>query len=87
MFRSPHKKSNPWSKGYQPVFAGNGTPNKGGHSGGVPAGKKKKMDRVKTGPVGSPNGRHNDKDSQNCNCGRCINERLGMPRELIIGRR
>lgn len=72
MYRSPHKKNNPWSRGYQPTFTKYGATASGGHSGNTPLGKKKKRDRVKTGPAGSPNGVHDDRNPQDCRCGRCM---------------
>lgn len=70
MFRSPHKKFNPWSRGYNPS-PGSHTSH-GDDKGNVPIGKKKKQDRVKSGPVGSPNGKHDAKNPHECRCGRCL---------------
>lgn len=88
MWRSPQRKNNPWSRGYQPVATTFKI--RGDDKGGVPAGKKKKMDRIKPQPVGFPQGKHADAGTverlglKACFCGGCYEKNNGRE-ELLYG--
>lgn len=88
MWRSPDRKVNPWGRGYQPVATTFKI--RGDDKGHVPEGKLKKSDRIKTQPIGFPQGKHADAATVErlglvaCFCGRCYKENNGRER-LIYG--
>jgi hypothetical protein len=74
MYRSPHKRTNGWAKGYLPEFG-----RQSGSTSGSGAPEKKKMLRVKTGPPGSPQGTHIKelRSGDICFCGGCYSRNRG----------